>query len=206
MKDTITPLLLAAASAGLNILLGIVLMGPMGDDGLALANSVAVTLEVLALLFILGRRIGGVEGRETGGLLVRVLGATAIMSVAILGAIAVSQNLGLGNLVTLAFAGAAGALVYVAAAYLLRVRELGRFVAAVIGRPGIRGRSTRGRVAAERYWFLLHPLRNFSQSHSLPIPLITSRSFALLKSRRVQSTQPPSTSCTRSPSSVWPWM
>ena len=137
-KDTITPLLLAAASAGLNILLGVVLMGRMGDDGLALANSIAVTLEVLALLFILGRRIGGVEGRETGGQLVRVLAATAVMSVAVLGALAVSQRLGLGNIVTLAFAGVTGALVYVAAVILLRVRELGRFVASVIGRPGTR--------------------------------------------------------------------
>ena len=59
-----TPLLLAAASAAANITLGIVLMGPLNYGGLALANSLAVTGEVLALLLILRRRWGGVEGRR----------------------------------------------------------------------------------------------------------------------------------------------
>jgi putative peptidoglycan lipid II flippase len=141
LKDTITPLLLAAGSAVLNILLGLILMGRAGAPGLALANSVAVTLEVLALLLILGRRIGSVEGRETGATLLRVLCATAIMSAAVIGALALSERLGLGSLVTLAFAGGTGALVYVAAAVLLRVRELGRFVTAVIGREVAPARS-----------------------------------------------------------------
>jgi putative peptidoglycan lipid II flippase len=117
-----------------NILFGLALMRPLGQNGLALANSVAVTLEVLALLFILGRRLGGVEGREIAGQLVRVLGATIVMAGAVMAALALSGRLGLGNLITLAFAGAAGALFYLAAAFGLRVRELGRFVAAVAGR------------------------------------------------------------------------
>lgn len=133
-KDTITPLILATGSALLNIGLGLILMRVMGHNGLALANSIAVTLEVLALLFILGRRIGGVEGRETAGQLVRVLAATVVMAGAVLGALAVSQRLGLGNLLTLAAAAGAGVLVYIAAALVARVNELGRFVAAVVGR------------------------------------------------------------------------
>ncbi|MGE5601599.1 MAG: murein biosynthesis integral membrane protein MurJ [Nitrososphaerales archaeon] len=134
MKDTVTPLLLATASAVVNILLGLILMRSLGDQGLALANSVAVTLEVLALLFFLRPRLGGVEGRETADQLARVLGATAIMAAAVLAALAVTQRLGLGNLLTLAFVGITGAIAYVVAAAVLRVRELGRFVRAVVGR------------------------------------------------------------------------
>lgn len=133
LKDTLTPLLLAAASAGLNIVLGLLLMRPLGHDGLALANSVAVTLEVLALLLILRPRLAGVEGREMAGQLGRVVAATVVMSAAILAALALSERLGLGNLLTLALAGGVGVLVYLAASYALRIRELGRFVAAVIG-------------------------------------------------------------------------
>jgi putative peptidoglycan lipid II flippase len=131
-KDTITPLLLAIGSAVLNVALGLLLMRPLGAPGLALANSVAVTLEVVALLFFLRPRLGGVEGREAAGQLLRVLGATAVMAGAVAAALAAGQSLGLGTLMALAVAGAAGAGAYLAAAAVLRVRELGRFVAAVV--------------------------------------------------------------------------
>jgi putative peptidoglycan lipid II flippase len=38
-------------------------MRPLGHGGLALANSLAVTLEVTWLLLIARRRLGGIEGR-----------------------------------------------------------------------------------------------------------------------------------------------
>lgn len=133
-KDTITPLLLATGSAVLNIALGIVLMGPMGYTGLALANSVAVTLEVLALLFILGRRMDGVEGQANGKTLLRVLGATGVMTVAVLAARALGARAGVNEFVGVVFAAGLGALVYVAAAALFQVRELGRFARAVVSR------------------------------------------------------------------------
>lgn len=56
-QDTITPLLFAAGSALLNIVLGLLLMGVLGFGGLALANSIAVSVEVLALSFVLRRRL-----------------------------------------------------------------------------------------------------------------------------------------------------
>ncbi len=133
LKDTITPLLLATASAGLNILLGVVLMGPLGPNGLALANSVAVTLEVLALLVLLRPRLDGVEGRETARQLGRVLLATLIMSAAILAALALGERLGLGRVGGLAAAGVAGVAAYLAASFALRIRELSRFASAVVG-------------------------------------------------------------------------
>jgi len=133
-KDTVTPLLLAMGSAILSIVLGLLLMAPLGYAGLALANSIAITLEVLALLFILRNRWGGVEGRATSAQLARVLGATAIMSLAIVGVSAASNRSGMGNLLTLAVAGTAGIAVYAGASMVLRIRELGRFATAVLGR------------------------------------------------------------------------
>jgi len=135
-QDTVTPLLLAAASAGANILLAALLMGPLGHGGLALANSLAVTAEVLALLLILRQRLGGMGGRALGRLLLRALAAAAMMGGAILLLTAYASRAGWGNLMTLAAAGAVGGGVYLAACQALGVRELPRFVAAVIGRGG----------------------------------------------------------------------
>ena len=59
-------------------------MAPLGHGGLALANSVAVTLEVLALLILLQRRLGRVLDRDFGSLLARLLVASAAMGGAIL--------------------------------------------------------------------------------------------------------------------------
>jgi putative peptidoglycan lipid II flippase len=46
-KDMITPLIIANGSGLVNVVLGLLLMGPLGHGGLALANSLAVTAEVL---------------------------------------------------------------------------------------------------------------------------------------------------------------
>jgi putative peptidoglycan lipid II flippase len=135
-QDTITPLLLAAASAAANILLAALLMGPLGHGGLALANSLAVTAEVLALIFILRRRLGRVLDRDFGSLLARLLVASAVMGGAILLMTTYAGRAGWGNLLTLATAGAVGGVVYLAACQALKVREVPRFVAAVIGRGG----------------------------------------------------------------------
>jgi putative peptidoglycan lipid II flippase len=135
-QDTITPLLLAAASAAANILLAALLMAPLGHGGLALANSVAVTLEVLALLILLQRRLGRVLDRDFGSLLARLLVASAAMGGAVLLLTTHAGRAGWGNLLTLALAGSAGVVVYLAACQALRIRELTRFVSAVIGRGG----------------------------------------------------------------------
>jgi putative peptidoglycan lipid II flippase len=133
-QDTVTPLFLAAGSAALNIALGVLLMGPLGHGGLALANSIAVTLEVLALLIMLHRRLGDVGGRVLARLLGRVLLASAVMGAAILALVTYAGQAGWGNLVVLAAGGAVGVAVYLLACRLLGIGELYGFVRAVIGR------------------------------------------------------------------------
>ncbi len=135
-QDTVTPLLLAVASAAANIALGALLMGPLGHGGLALANAVAVSAEVLALLLVLRRRLGGVGGRAMGSLLLRALVASSAMGCAILAVTSFAGRAGWGNLALLASAGAAGVAVYLAACQVLRVHEVQRFIRAVIGRDG----------------------------------------------------------------------
>ena len=133
-QDTVTPLLLAAGSAAANIALGILLMGPLGHGGLALANSLAVTGEVLALLFILRRRWGNVEGRQILTALGRVLAASLVIGGEIILTTQAAERGGFSPTLALAVSGITGVVVYFLAVRLFKVREIDRFVAAVLGR------------------------------------------------------------------------
>ena len=123
-QDTVTPLLIAAGSAALNIVLGLILMRPLGHGGLALANSIAISLEVLVLLYILRRRWGGVEGRRTLALFARALAASALMAGAVLGVLSVGKSAGWGALPLVALGAGAGAVVYVGLGLLFGVDAL----------------------------------------------------------------------------------
>ncbi|MBI5137175.1 MAG: murein biosynthesis integral membrane protein MurJ [Nitrospirae bacterium] len=57
LKDTATPVRVAALAMAVNILLNLVLMGPLAHTGLALATALAAMLNVGLLLFALGRRL-----------------------------------------------------------------------------------------------------------------------------------------------------
>lgn len=129
-KDTITPLIVAVVFAALNIGLAVILMGPLGHGGLALANSIAVTGEVGMLLLLLSKRLDGIDGRATTTVLIRVTAASIVMAAAILGTLAVAQRTGLGELVATLAAAGTGALVYVVACRVLGVRELQNLVRA----------------------------------------------------------------------------
>ena len=54
-------------------------MRPLSFGGLALANSTATTLEMLLLLWLLQRRLGGVNGRSLGLTALRAAAAAAVM-------------------------------------------------------------------------------------------------------------------------------
>jgi putative peptidoglycan lipid II flippase len=134
LKDTVTPLLIAVGSAAANILLGLVLMGWLGYGGLALANSVAVTLEVLVLLAVLRRRLRGVEGREIARSLARVLLASIGMGAVVFAVLNWGSQRELAPLALVLAAGATGASIYLLLGKLLGVREIDRFARALTRR------------------------------------------------------------------------
>lgn len=133
-QDTVTPLFVAIGSAAASILLGIILMGPLGAGGLALGNSIAITAEVLVLMAILRRRWGSVEGRALLQSLLRVLLASAVMALAVAGVLGWTQSSGYGAFVQVLAGGLVGVVVYILAGLLLRVQELRRLPAALLGR------------------------------------------------------------------------
>ncbi len=123
-QDTIRPLIIAAAWSAVSIVSGALLMGPLRHGGLALANSLAITGEVLTLLLVLRRRWHGVGARQMLATLTRVAGATAIMGLAVGGALAVARREELSLAATVAAGVATGVVTYVGAGALLGLREL----------------------------------------------------------------------------------
>ncbi len=66
IKDTTTPALAALAAVAANLVLSLVLMGPLRHAGLALATALASMLNILILIGVLHRRLGGVDWGSVG--------------------------------------------------------------------------------------------------------------------------------------------
>lgn len=122
-QDTITPLLAATGSAAFNVLLGILLMAPLGHGGLALANSLAVSGEVVALLLILRRQIGCVYGHRILDTLARLAFATTLMVVMMLAVQRLIEKTGTAIMVVTGV-GISGLLSYLVCTTLLKVSPL----------------------------------------------------------------------------------
>lgn len=83
MHDTATPVRIGIASVVLNIVLSLILIGPLKQGGLALANSIATMLEMLALMYLLRPRLRGIEGKTIAMSVLKMVIGAAVMAVAI---------------------------------------------------------------------------------------------------------------------------
>ena len=132
-QDTVTPLIIAVIFGVINILLALLLMRGMGHGGLALANSLAITAEVIALLVVLRRRIDGVDEAAILATFGRSLVASVVMAGVIYGIIALGSS-ALPTLVLVSVAGLVGVVVYIAAGLLLGMRTLSELPGVFLGR------------------------------------------------------------------------
>jgi len=130
-----------ALGLALTVALGAVLIGPMGVAGLGLALSLSTAVQLAAYLVVLPRRTGislGLTGLL--GPLARMLAASLPAAAAALAVSSLGRwDLGpasLRNWAVMAGAWLAALVVYAAAAWLLRVRELRRLADQVLRRGG----------------------------------------------------------------------
>jgi putative peptidoglycan lipid II flippase len=133
-KDTVTPLLLAVASGLVSVGLGVLLMQPLGYGGLALANSIAVSAEVVALLLILRRRLAGVEGRLLVVTLAKALAASAVMGLVLVLVLGAARERQAGVLVVLIVGVVTGGAAYVASGLLFGLEPLRRLPSLLFGK------------------------------------------------------------------------
>jgi putative peptidoglycan lipid II flippase len=128
LHDTKTPVLLGIGAMGLNIIFSLTFTAlfnrvswlPLG--GLALANSLATALEMLALLFIIRRRLGGLENRNLLAAAAQALIAALLMSLALWKWISLTAGRPAWQVVTGGIL--IGGLVYGFSGWILRIREL----------------------------------------------------------------------------------
>ncbi len=130
-KDTITPLLSSIVSMVINLGLALSLYQSLRAGGLALSNGVAVTVEVLIMLIIAHRRMGGIEAGTLVNTLIRTLVAALIMG----GIVVAFTTLlpALSPFLIVVGGGTLGLLAYLGAGLLLGVKEI-RLLPRLVGR------------------------------------------------------------------------
>jgi len=81
LQDTKTPAKIGIYSMGLNIILNLILMGPLKHGGLALATSLSALFNVIVLIHYLRKRLGLLEGRKIFNSSIKVSIAAAAMGI-----------------------------------------------------------------------------------------------------------------------------
>jgi len=147
LGDSRTPVTISVAAVVVNATTNLALVRVLGYRGLALGTAIAAIFNAGALLWVLRRRLDGLEGRRMTRAFVRILLASIVMGAtawavdrtlveALPGAAFAAQATRL--LVTIVSAIAALAL----AAYVLKIHELRQVVALVAGRGDASPRGT----------------------------------------------------------------
>jgi putative peptidoglycan lipid II flippase len=129
LKDTVTPVKVAAFCLLVNLGVSLALMKPLAHVGLALATTVSSAVNFLVLLWCLRQRLGLLGGRQLLSSGLRCALASAVMGLAVW-MVAYGLDWGdrhsyLGRAVRPLASMGAGAVVYLLVAKLLRVKELG---------------------------------------------------------------------------------
>jgi putative peptidoglycan lipid II flippase len=161
MQDTRTAFKLYLIENGINIVLGVALVGPLGVRGLALSLSIAYSLAAVLAMAVVRQRIGGLGGSDLTTPVKRVLGASAAMAVTTVLAVNVSgADSGWALLGRVVLAVVVGAVTYVAAAAVLgarHARRTGRGDRERTSSPGAPGTpagapaTATGRTASDRF-------------------------------------------------------
>ena len=128
LRDSRTPALISVGSVVLNVALNLLLIRLMGYRGLALGTAIAALVNAAALLYLLQRRLGGLEGPRIAMAFVKISVASALMAWAAFGTeqwLATTwPGLGVWHQATrLGTAISAGLIVLATAARALRIEE-----------------------------------------------------------------------------------
>jgi putative peptidoglycan lipid II flippase len=138
-RDTATPLALTLISIGLNVVLDVLLAPILFINGLALANAISTLVEAALLLTLLATR-ARLRLVGLGLSSAKQVWASLLMGVAMFAFIRATnvtvdlEQTKIGLAFQTLIASAVGGVVYLAAAYLLRIGELGEIFAVVRAR------------------------------------------------------------------------
>lgn len=127
VKDTITPVIVAALTLVINLLFCIILVGPMEHAGLALATTISAVFNMVALLYLLRRKVHVFNGRGLLSSAVKNLAAAFVMALTVyllFYGTGFDEARGLTGIAYLGGSIAAGVLIYLGFSRLLKVPEV----------------------------------------------------------------------------------
>lgn len=128
LRDSRTPVLVSAATVAINLVLNLSLVRVMGYRGLALGTALAALFNASLLLYLLGRRLGGIDGPRIAVTLAKIAVASLVMGAAAYGADAALSGVLPGASLLARFVRVLGAIgagiaVLAVSAKLLRIQE-----------------------------------------------------------------------------------
>lgn len=135
LHDTRTPVLVGVGAMSLNLVFSLlfsrlfITIGWLPHGGLALANSLATFLEALVLLYLMRKKVGGLEGKKLLNGILKALVASSLMVALIIGMQNISLALPYAVYLLALIVIAAG--VYGFSLYLLKVEEIRTIIGAV---------------------------------------------------------------------------
>ena len=143
LRDSRTPVIVSVLSVGANLALNLALVRVLGFKGLALGTAIAAILNAVVLLWLLRRRLGGLDGRRVFVSLGKIGVASALMGVAahlmLLWLAGLTPAGGeLAKIVRVAGSITVALLVLAASARLLRIQEFNEATSRVLARFGPR--------------------------------------------------------------------
>ena len=94
LHDTKTPVLLGILSLTINLIISLSLINVLGVTGLALANTIAALTEMLLLIVMIRRRLGGLDDRRLALSALKTTIAAVVMGVAVWGFLGMAANTG----------------------------------------------------------------------------------------------------------------
>lgn len=122
LHDTRTPVAIGIGTMALNVLLSLLLRGPLAHAGLALANTIATLIEMGLMFALLSVRIGGLDWPGLTATVLKTSAASLAMGIALAW---IANRWADASVVALGIFGLlAGAVVFLAAAATLRTSEL----------------------------------------------------------------------------------
>jgi len=128
MKDTVTPVKVAACSLMVNIALNLILMWPLKIGGLALATSIAAIFNLAVLYLILRKRLGDLEDKELFASAAKIILASIPMGIIVylLSKSCFEEGIrmsALSSTMWLLFIVGVGIIIYIIAAIMLGMEE-----------------------------------------------------------------------------------
>jgi putative peptidoglycan lipid II flippase len=128
LKDTKTPVKVGIIAMVANVFFDIMLMGPLGHKGLALATSISGSINFIFLMFLLRERLGRIDGTKILSSTVKIAFSAAVMGVfcyyMVKDPIFLTNTQLLKRIGIVAFTIITGQIIYFSIAYLLRCEEL----------------------------------------------------------------------------------